>query len=138
MKIVADKHIPYVEEYFHAHGDLILKPGRSISPQDVQDADMLLVRSITQVNQALLEQSRVKFVGSVTAGADHLDTKWLDMAGITWRVAKGFNAPPVADYVVSVVAALQRRQLLAQYGAKAAVIGVGSVGSLVAEKLSAF
>ncbi|TAK74698.1 MAG: 4-phosphoerythronate dehydrogenase [Gammaproteobacteria bacterium] len=135
MKIVADHHIPYVKEYFGEVGELILKPGRRISPDDVKDADILLVRSITPVNEKLLAGSRVRFVGSVTAGADHLETKWLEAAGIDYSVASGFNAPPVADYVVSVVAALQRKGLLLQPRKKAAVIGVGQVGRLVAERL---
>jgi erythronate-4-phosphate dehydrogenase len=136
MKIVADSHIPYLSEYFGASGTIVQKEGRDISRDDVKDADILLVRSITRVDEHLLSGSRVKFVGSVTAGADHLDTIWLDQAGIQWRVAAGFNAPPVADYVVSVVAALQRKQLLEQEGMKAAVIGVGNVGKLVVDKLN--
>lgn len=136
MKIVADSHIPFTHEYFSQYGELILKPGRLISAEDVRDADILLVRSITHVNEAILKNSRVKFVGSVTAGADHLDTQWLDDSGIEWSVAAGFNAPPVADYVVSVIAALQHKQLLRQSNLKAAVIGVGVVGRLVVERLS--
>lgn len=136
MKIVADSHIPFLTEYFGAYGELVLKSGRLISPADVHDADILLVRSITHVDQALLENTNIKFVGSVTAGADHLDTKWLDEAGIAWSVATGFNAPPVADYVVSVIAALQRKQLLQTKPIKAAVIGVGNVGRAVVDKLT--
>lgn len=135
MKIVADNHIPYVKEYFGAYGDLSLVAGRSITAKEVKDADMLLVRSITHVDEKLLADSKVKFVASITAGADHLDTQWLDEANIAWSNAHGFNAPPVADYVVSVVAALQRRGQLSQPKLKAAVIGVGNVGRLVAERL---
>jgi erythronate-4-phosphate dehydrogenase len=51
------------------------------------------VRTVTHVDKQLLQQSKVKFVGSMTAGADHLDTAWLDNAGIGWCVAAGFNAP---------------------------------------------
>ncbi|MBV9576692.1 MAG: hypothetical protein JO149_08730, partial [Gammaproteobacteria bacterium] len=43
--------------------------------------------------------------------------------------------PPVADYVVSVIAALQKKNLLLQSSLKAAVIGVGHVGHLVVECL---
>ncbi len=135
MKIVADAHIPYVQAYFGAYGDLILKPGRQITSNDVQDADILLVRSITRVDETLLAGTPIKFVGSVTAGADHLDTKWLDEAGIAWSVASGFNAPPVADYVVSVIAALQQKKILPSTRMKAAVIGVGQVGERVVERL---
>lgn len=135
MKIIADNHIPFVKEYFGACGDLVLKAGRSITNNDVKDADMLLVRSITHVDEALLANSKVKFVASITAGADHLDTKWLDAQGIAWCNAHGFNAPPVADYVVSVIAALERRGQLQRKNMKAAVIGVGNVGKLVNERL---
>lgn len=135
MKIVADAHIPFVEDYFGGYGELILKNGREINAGDVADADILLVRSITPVNQALLKDSRVKFVGSVTAGADHLDTHWMDAAGIVWSVAAGFNAPPVADYVTAIVAALHNKRELCVPGGRAAVVGVGNVGKLVASRL---
>ena len=135
MKIVADKNIPFIQEYFDGYGELILKSGRFISPQDLRDADILLVRSITHVDEKLLANTRVKFVGSVTAGADHLDTKYLDEAGIIWSVAAGFNAPPVADYVMSSIAALQSKNVLKQDQVKAAVIGVGNVGRLVVERM---
>lgn len=133
MKIVADSHIPFVHDYFGTYGDLILVPGRAMTHAHVKDADILLVRSITHVDEKLLANTNVKFVGSVTAGADHLDTKWLEKAGIPFSVAAGFNAPPVADYVVSVIAALESKDKTKRK--KAAVIGVGNVGRLVAEKL---
>lgn len=135
MKIVADSHIPFIRNYFDGYGELVLKAGRAISNADLIDADILIVRSITHVNKELLENTKVKFVGSVTAGFDHLDTKYMDEQGILWSVAIGFNAPPVADYVMSVIAVLQDKGWLAQEKIKAAVIGVGSVGRLVVERL---
>lgn len=137
MKIVADSHIPYVKNYFSQYGELVLKSGRHITHEDVKDADILLVRSITHVDATLLKNSTVKFVGSVTAGADHLDTHFLDEADIAWSRAHGFNAPPVADYVVSVIAALQSKHLMPKTNLKAAVIGVGHVGTRVAAYLQA-
>lgn len=134
MKIIADEGIPFIKDYFAGYGELILKPGRAISKADLKDADILLVRSITRVNAALLAGSRVKFVGSVTAGVDHLDVDWLNKSNIGWSVASGFNAPPVADYVVSIIAALKKQRLFS-LPARAAVIGVGHVGRLVAEHL---
>lgn len=135
MKLVADAHLPFIKDYFANCTDLILKPGRAITTADLQDADALLVRSITHVDENLLANTAVKFVGSVTAGADHLDTQWLESAGIVWRKATGFNAPPVADYVISVIAALQKKDLLRQKNLRAAVVGIGHVGKLVVERL---
>ena len=135
MKIIADLHIPFVQNYFADAGDLVLKPGRMISPDDVKDADILLVRSITPVHASLLKESRVQFVGSITTGADHVDQAWLKTAKIDFGFASGFNAQPVSDYVMSVIAALQKKKLLPQKGMKAAVIGVGNIGRIVAERL---
>ena len=135
MKIVADAHLPYAEEFFGCYGQITKVIGRDMRAEHVQSADILLVRSITDVNANLLKGSTVKFVGSMTAGADHLDAEWLDQAGILWSTAAGFNAPPVADYVMSTIAALMRRRILPQKRAKVAVIGAGNVGSLVIEKL---
>lgn len=135
MRIIADDHIHTVSETFSGIADLTLMPGRAIQAQDVKDADGLLVRSITPVNEALLKGSRVKWVGSVTTGTDHLDLAWLKQAGIAVFTAAGFNAPPVADYVVGVVAAMQQRYGLLVSQKKAAVIGVGRVGALVVDRL---
>lgn len=135
MKIVADENIPLVSHYFGAAHELILKPGRAITRHDLLDADALLVRSVTHVNKDLLEGTNIKFVGSATTGADHLDTKWLDQANISYAIAKGCNARAVVEYVISVVAALQTQGYLSQPQLRAGVIGVGTIGSQVVEKL---
>lgn len=135
MKIVADQNIPFVKEYFSEQGDLVLKPGRSIVYNDVKDADILLIRSITPVNQYLLADTSIRFVGSITAGIDHLDTAWLDQAGIAWCVAQGFNAPSVVEYVMHIIALLKQEGTLSSSSLTAAVIGVGHVGSLIVERL---
>lgn len=135
MKIVADEAIPLVSELFSPWGEVVLLPGRQIRATDVKDADILLVRSITSVHSDLLAQSQVRFVGSCTAGMDHLDTAWLDQAEIAYANAAGFNAEAVSEYVVCAVAALRQANLLAPHSNKAGVIGVGKVGSQVVRKL---
>ena len=82
MKIVADENIVAVADLYRGHGELQLMPGRAISREQVRDADVLLVRSITRVDRALLEGSRVRFVATATSGTDHLDLPWLAQQGI--------------------------------------------------------
>lgn len=137
MKIVADENIPLVEYYFGTSGELLLKPGRHITRDDLFDADILLTRSVTRVNKLLLHDTPVKFVGSATAGADHLDIEWLNQAGIQWSIAAGCNADAVSEYVLCVIATLQKQGLLIQPSLRAGVVGVGHVGKRVAEKLAA-
>lgn len=135
MKIVADENIPHIKHYFLACGDLVLKSGRAIQQHDLVDADILLVRSVTQVNAALLENTQVKFVGSTTTGFDHFDIPYLEKKGIQWATAGGCNSMAVAEYVVCVVAALQTQGLLKNKTLRAGIIGVGRIGQLVADKL---
>lgn len=130
MKIVADANILDVESGFGEYGELVLRPGREISPADVRDADALIVRSITRVDAALLEGSRVRFVATATSGTDHLDLEWLRRNGITVADAAGCNANAVAAYVM---AALQ--ELAVPEDCRALVIGAGHVGTRVVHRL---
>ncbi|QLH41812.1 MAG: 4-phosphoerythronate dehydrogenase [Coxiellaceae bacterium] len=136
LKIIADENIPYAAELFGNWGTVISLPGRDINAELVKDADILLVRSVTSVNADLLTKSRLKFVGSATAGLDHIDLAWLQQAGIAFADAKGLNANAVAEYVVSCVAWLRQSNILLAAKPTAAIIGVGNVGKKVASHLS--
>lgn len=124
MKIVADENVAFASEIFAGLGELVLVPGRSISRADVQDADILLVRSVTAVNPALLAGSRVRFVGSCTIGTDHVDTAWLAQHGIAFAWAPGCNARAVVEYVLSSLLALQVDIAVSRIG----IVGCGNVG----------
>ena len=41
----------------------------------------------------------IKFVGTATAGTDHVDEAWLKQAGIGFSAAPGCNAIAVVEYV---------------------------------------
>jgi len=124
MKIVADENIPLVQELFGSLGDVVVLPGRQISAADVRDAEVLLVRSVTQVNRELLEASSVKFVGTCTIGTDHLDQNYLNSSGITYSSAPGCNAKGVVQYVFAALAQLQRLDTQLKIG----IVGCGNVG----------
>lgn len=124
MKIVADENIAYAKHFFAEFGDLVLLAGRSITAADVRDADVLLVRSVTPVNRALLENSAVKFVGSCTIGTDHVDQAYLAEAGICFAFAPGCNAQAVVEYVWAALQGLSVDLTTASVG----VVGCGNVG----------
>ncbi len=135
MKILADEHIPGVLELFGTQAEIIQKPGHFIQAEDLQDIDILLVRTITRVDRALLEHSSVKYVGTASAGVDHLDCAYLDQTGIQWVSAPGANASAVAEYVLACIAALQEEGLLGQ-APSVGIIGMGHVGRAVASALN--
>lgn len=134
MRILADENIPMLE-VFERHGQLRRVAGRSLDRSVLADADVLLVRSVTQVDQALLADSQVKFVGTCTIGTDHLDLEYLAAQGIGWSSAPGCNARGVVDYVLGSLLALAERDGvdLAQrcYG----VVGAGQVGERLVQVL---
>lgn len=135
MRIVADENIVLLGELFADLGELIALPGRRIDAAAVRDADVLLVRSVTPVGPELLAGSRVRFVGSTTAGTDHLDLPWLHGRGIAVAWAPGSNAPSVADYVLAALLYIVDYDPEKLRGRSASIIGVGHVGSLVRERL---
>lgn len=128
MHLVADENIPLLDEFFAAFGSIRRLPGRAITVADVRDADLLLVRSVTQVNRALLEGSRVRFVGTCTIGTDHLDLDYFAAAGIAWSSAPGCNARGVVDYVLGSVLTLAEREGVDPAARVYGVVGAGQVG----------
>lgn len=135
MKIIADKEIPYLNNFFGNQGDLIQLPTEKIDAQSIKDADVLFVRSVTPITSQLISNSSVRFIGSATAGTDHMDLFYLNEKGIAWSNAPGCNAKAVADYVLLSVAVLIEQGVLPNQPLRAGVIGVGNVGEQVSEIL---
>ena len=77
MNLIIDENITFAEEAFSHLGITRLVDGRTLTNEDVKDADILIVRSITNVNEDLLKNSKVKFVGTATIGTDHIDLNYL-------------------------------------------------------------
>jgi erythronate-4-phosphate dehydrogenase len=137
MKIIADENIPFVRECFASIGDVQALSGRHITPEIVAEADILLVRSITAVNEKLLAKSKVKFIATVTIGFEHVDVDYLEKRGIGFASAPGSNANSVADYIVAALLSVTKKHKITLEGKSIGVIGVGNVGSKVAKKCSA-
>lgn len=137
MKIVADENIPSVTEAFGSLGEVVLVHGRSLRPEQVMDADVLLVRSVTRVDERLLAGSRVRFVGSATIGFDHVDREYLAARGIGFATAPGSNATSAAEYVVSVLMVLSGQLGFRLAGRTVGIVGCGNVGSRVRARLDA-
>ena len=137
MKIFADENMPLVTQLFGQRAQIVRGPGRSLSRQQLTGVDVLLVRSVTKVNAELLEGSAVKFVGSATAGTDHVDTDYLKQAGIEFAYAPGSNANSVAEYVVAALLSLAAQGSFELRDKRIGIIGHGEVGSRVAVKCRA-
>lgn len=137
MKILADKNILHVENDFGQFGELVLFDGRNLQREELLDADALLVRSITRVDEPLLRGSNIKFVGTATSGTDHLDLKYLEDNAIYFAHARGSNANAVVDYCFTALAYAVVNAGLEIENSVIGIVGGGKVGGLFAAKLAA-
>lgn len=142
MKILFDENMPFAREFFESIGGdkntLEAFNGRKLTAEQLGDADVLLVRSITKVNEVLLEKAKqLKFVGTATIGVDHIDQALLKARGIDFYSAPGCNAVSVAEYVISALVVLAERYLLTLKDKTVGIVGAGNTGSRLSEKLTA-
>lgn len=131
MVCVADENIPYVEDAFSVFGKVRLVSGRNLTSGYLKDADILLVRSVTRVDEDLLRDTKVKFVASATIGIDHIDHTFLKNNNIGFSYAPGSNADSVAEYILAALAFLSRKNGKKFSDMTLGIIGVGNIGSRV-------
>ena len=132
MKIIVDDKIPYIREALSGiTRDIIYIKGADITASDVRNADALIVRTRTRCDERLLGGSKVRFVATATIGIDHLDTQWLDSAGIRWVNCPGCNAASVGQYLRTSLLTLQRDHGLHLDRATLGIVGYGHVGRAV-------
>lgn len=138
MKIVVDENMPLTEALFSEFGEIIRVPGRTLTAEQLSDADVLLVRSVTKVNAELLSKAeKLQFVGTATIGTDHIDKTYLKEKGITFASAPGCNKISVGEYIISALLVMAERYQFSLSGLTLGIIGAGNTGTAVAEKASA-
>ncbi|MDR0780095.1 MAG: 4-phosphoerythronate dehydrogenase [Pseudomonadales bacterium] len=134
MHILADENIAQAAAYFAPYGRLTLRAGRYIDASALHDVDVLLVRSVTGVDAALLADSPCRFVATATSGIDHVDTSYLAARGIGFAAALGCNAAGVVDYVLSALAALSVEQGRDWLHGAIGIVGCGEIGVRLAQR----
>jgi erythronate-4-phosphate dehydrogenase len=140
MKTVVAKTVMLGGEAFETLGDVDVIPDRQIGPKHLTDADALIIRSKTKVTPELLAGSSVRFVGTATAGFEHMG--WLasrssEEQSVGWCASPGCNADSVADYITAALLLLHTCAGLELEGKTLGIIGVGQVGSRVAKRAEA-
>ncbi len=135
MRVVADAGILGLEALDDVFDELILLPGRQIKRADLVGADALLVRSITKIDEALIADTGVRFVGTATSGRDHVDELALAKHGIAFADAKGANAGAVVDYVFACLAQFALAGGCDPRALRVGIVGLGCVGGLLDTRL---
>ena len=107
--------------------ELVPQVSTDISRDALVDAQALLTRTVTRVDGRLLDGADVRFVGTASAGTDHIDLNYLAARGIPFSSAAGCNASAVGDYVLAAIALWgELEPILA--GAEVGLVGDGNVG----------
>ncbi|MCQ2346580.1 MAG: 4-phosphoerythronate dehydrogenase [Paludibacteraceae bacterium] len=165
MKILIDKDIPFIQGVLEPFAEVLYLSPDEFTPASVHDADALIIRTRTKVNQTLLEGSNVRFIATATIGYDHIDTAYCDEHHIFWTACPGCNAQAVCDYIEEALTLIEphlpkhdttcskaKQQLYRvinglltgcyrviqgilqrPYSKVIGIVGVGHVGSLVAQ-----
>lgn len=133
MKIVCDSHIPFIKGVLEPYADVVYLPGSAITRDDVYDADALVIRTRTRCDSKLLEGTKVRFIATATIGYDHIDTAWCESNGIAWTNAPGCNSGSVRQYMASLLITMSHDFGFNCREKTLGVIGVGNVGSKVAQ-----
>lgn len=129
-ELIIESHVPCVPDALAEHFNITRLAPAEFTPEAVAGADAMIIRTRTRCDAALLEGSKVSFIATATIGTDHIDLPWCAAQGITVASAPGCNAPAVAQYVYASLLSLFPDGLT---GKTIGVVGVGHVGSIVAD-----
>lgn len=139
MILLADRHIPWLDELLPPDITLIRFDGGRPPAPLLSQANGLLIRTVTKVDADLLASAPdLTWIGTATAGFDHIDVDAVRAAGIDLYVAAGCNASAVGDYVRSAWRDVRSEDSYTSHLAhrtSCALIGFGHTGRAAAEQL---
>lgn len=128
-KIIIDDNIPYIQGRLEPVADVEYVDQFGFTPDNVRNADAMVIRTRTRCDSSLLAESNVKIIATATIGVDQIDIPWCQNAGIKVVNSPGCNAPAVAQYVWS---SLLRKGFDPKKHTLG-IVGCGNVGSIVAQ-----
>jgi len=137
LKIIADEKIPFLSEFFSTLAILDTLPASEINQKNIKNYDALFVRTVTKINDKLLEGTKIKIIGSMTSGIDHIDRNYLRRNKIKLLYAPGSNARSVAEYVIASLLVFAKIKKISLKGKTIGIIGAGNVGTKVAQMCEA-
>ena len=137
MKIVADKYLYKLDELLPDGVDLTLFDPDHGFPENVMSADALLIRTVTKINkQTLPESGNLRFIGSATAGFDHVDRQHLQDLGVVFSCSEGCNANAVGEYVITVLYRWAEVRKKDVQKLRVGIVGCGHTGGAVLHYLN--
>lgn len=157
--VVSDAIHPIARARFAAAATIIDVDGTNLAAliDAVSAADALVVRSETHVSERVLAAApRLRVVARAGVGVDNIDLAAATRAGVVVLNAPGANAVSAAEHTIALLLGVTRQIPLASEsthagrwerkrmkpidlrGRTVGIVGLGRVGSLVAQRLRAF
>lgn len=133
MNIVIDNQIQGISDLikkikFRKDINFILINSDDFKNKNLKKADIILIRSVTNVDKDLVLNTNIKKIYSATSGKDHVNLDLLDKSKIEYFFASGANSSSVAHYVMS---ALHKIKNYSGIEKKVGIVGYGNVGKKV-------
>ncbi len=138
ITVVIDDDIPFIKGILEPYASVVYCKGKKIGPDEVRNADALIIRTRTRCDASLLDGSNVRFIASATIGNDHVDLDYCRKNAITYTNSAGCNAWGVVQYVITALFSVAYRKNLSVAGKTIGIIGAGNVGERLARTACKF
>lgn len=136
MNIIADQYLYRLKELIPEGAILTTFDPKDGFPGNALDFDALLIRTVTKINADTLPVAgNLKFIGTATAGFDHMDRDHLKRLDIAFGRAAGCNARAVAEYVITCLYRWADKREADLLQKKVGIVGCGHTGGAVMELL---
>lgn len=157
--VISDQIAADARERLAAAADIVDVPGTNVVAllAAVEDADALVVRSETLVDEAVFRAApNLRVVARAGVGVDNIDVEAATRAGVLVLNAPGANAVSAGEHTIALILAISRQLIDANatlhagrwerkryapidlQGRTVGIVGLGRVGAIVAQRLKAF
>ncbi len=141
IKVLADHNLFKIHQFIPPEAELdVFDPSRGL-PDHWGEYHALLIRTVTPINTGLFRNNKpelLSFIGSGSAGFDHVDLSVLQKYDIDFSHAPGCNARAVAEYVITALLNWSNQKNRNLEDMQIGVIGVGHVGTELIKLLDVF
>lgn len=143
--VLVDKNIPFLDEFTPEDVKLFRfdpeDDWSSISTEFRKECEALIVRTVSRIDEDHFDIGlfpSLKFVGTASAGYDHIDVEYLNSHGIHFAEAGGANAQAVGEYVASVIVQWSIETGTSLQDCSLGIVGFGHTGSTVGTIMDKF
>jgi erythronate-4-phosphate dehydrogenase len=131
INVLADQYLYNIRDFIPDNINLIYYDPTKGMPSNLEQVHAMLIRTVTTINEQTLSEipDTLQFIGTASAGSDHVNINYLRENEITFSNSAGCNARSVAEYVASALLLWSEEKKKTLTDVTVGVIGVGNVGT---------